>query len=51
MMEAGVGGMRFEAGRGHEPRTVGDLWKLGKTRKQIFPEASGRNTALVAPEH
>lgn len=26
-----------DGGRGHEPRSVGSLWKLEKPRKQILP--------------
>ena len=41
MKEAGV---RITSGRGHEPRKVGNLWKLGKAAKH--PITFRRNTAL-----
>ena len=48
-MEAEVAVMCSEDGvRGHKPRNVDGLWKLGKTRKQILPSrASRRNAALL----
>ena len=37
----------FEDGRGHEPRSMGSLWKSENARTQILPQSLHRNTTLL----
>ena len=39
----------FEDGRGHEPRSMGSLWKSENARTQILPQSLHRNTTLLTP--
>lgn len=39
-MTAGYPSTRFEEGRDHESKNVGELWKLGEARKCVLSKAS-----------